>query len=170
MLRSFLQLGFIGCFCSAAALMACGGDDDGDGDGSTGGGGGGSGKGGASSTGGASNMGGARNTGGGSSQGGGPGTGGSAGGACINIAGAWTVKTHCVPTLVGSTVQVTQTGCMFTETTTKISGTLDQNGNFTASGMVPGLGTATCTGTATATMLTENCTIAGQPCAVTLGR
>jgi hypothetical protein len=153
MVRAFLQLGFIGCFCLAGAATACGGDDD-DGGGSSGG---------------ASSTGGATSTGGGS-QGGRVGTGGSGGGACINIAGAWTVRTHCVPTLVGSTVQVTQTGCMFTEMTTGISGTLDQNGNFTASGMVPGLGTANCTGTATATMITENCTIAGQACAVTLGR
>ena len=54
--------------------------------------------------------------------------------------------------------------------TTGIAGTIQANGMFTASGNVPIAGPATCTGTATATMITQNCMIGGAPCNVTLVR
>jgi hypothetical protein len=94
-------------------------------------------------------------------------TGGSGGGACPNLAGTWTVAKHCQSALVGSAVTITQNGCSFKDETYGFTGTLDGKGTLTASG---GGVSATCTGSATAKAITENCTVSGQLCTVSLTR
>lgn len=94
-------------------------------------------------------------------------TGGSGAEPCPNLAGTWTVSAHCQTALVGSTVRVSQTGCMFKDETYGFTGTLSSDGTLTVSS---GPMNATCTGTASASAVTENCTVAGQPCSVSLVR
>ncbi|HWA77916.1 MAG TPA: hypothetical protein VG937_36530 [Polyangiaceae bacterium] len=106
-------------------------------------------------------------TGGSSSTGGGTSTGGGSGADCPNVAGSWKVTMHCQSSLVGTTVQVSQSGCSFTDETYGFTGTLQSNGTLTVSS---GAASATCTGTASASAITENCTVAGQPCNVSLTR
>jgi len=75
------------------------------------------------------------------------------------------VKMHCQSAQVGKTVAVTQTGCMATVPSFNFSGTVGTNGQLNLSG-----GGITCTGTATASLITEQCMVLGQPCAVSLTR
>jgi hypothetical protein len=107
---------------------------------------------------GAQGSGGAANSSGGSAN--------SSGAAnCPNLAGDWTVKTHCQPNLVGTTVMVAQTGCSANVASYGFQGTIGANGELDFMGPQ-----ATCTGQATATTIDEQCTVAGQPCTVALTR
>jgi hypothetical protein len=106
-------------------------------------------------------------SGGSSSTGGSAATGGGSGADCPNVAGSWKVTMHCQSALVGSSVKVSQSACSFTDETYGFTGTLQSNGTLTLSSSAAN---ATCTGTASASAITENCTVAGQPCMVSLTR
>ena len=127
----------------AFALFAfgCSGDDD-----EPSGSGGRSGSGGASSSAGASN-------------------GGTTSTGCPNLAGSWKVTKHCQSVLVGSTVEVTQTGCTASVPSYGFSGTVGANGELNFSGS-----NGSCTGSASANTIDEQCTVLNQPCTVQLTR
>ena len=79
---------------------------------------------------------------------------------CIDLSGTWTVDEHCGgAAVVGMTVPVTQTGCAFTTggTFAGFAGTIDESGAITLSGVANNQ-QIDCTGTATATRITETCT------------
>jgi len=82
------------------------------------------------------------------------------GGACPNLAGTWTISEHCggAP-LIGMTVPVTQSGCVITTggTFAGFTGTVGNDGAFTLDGVANGT-SVSCTGTATTTTITEDCT------------
>jgi hypothetical protein len=97
------------------------------------------------------------------------GSGGSGGAPCPNLAGTWTISTHCDPNFVGDPISVGQSGCNFTDQTFGLSGTLDANGAFTATTMFGGQQT-TCTGTATASSIAQTCSVVGGTCSMSLVR
>jgi hypothetical protein len=95
------------------------------------------------------------------SDGGGAGGGG---GACPNVAGMWTVKTHCDPSLVGDTMTVTQSNCSLTFSA-PFNGF---NATVTSDDKISVSGPQTCTGTASASSIAMTCT--PGTCMVTLAR
>lgn len=84
----------------------------------------------------------------------------SGGSACPNLAGDWTVDEHCggAP-LIGLIVPVTQVGCQLTTggAFAGFTGTIDESGDFTLSGVANG-STIDCTGTANTSTITQTCT------------
>jgi hypothetical protein len=74
--------------------------------------------------------------------------------SCANLAGAWKVKAHCDPTLVGQNVAVTETGCSLSMAApfNGFTGTVSENGKLTISGP------QSCTGTATVSSISMTCT------------
>ena len=84
--------------------------------------------------------------------------GGSAGstgtGSCPDVSGSWKVTAHCDPSLVGSSLVVTQTECSlsFAAPFNAFAGHLAADGQISLSGP------QTCTGTATASAISMTCT------------
>lgn len=74
--------------------------------------------------------------------------------ACPNVAGTWTITEHCDTTLVGQTAVVAQTGCSlsFAAPFNGFTGTVASDGALTLGGP------QTCSGTASSSDLTLNCT------------
>jgi hypothetical protein len=106
---------------------------------------------------------------GGSAGGGAGGTGGTGGGSgqCPNVAGTWTISTHCDSSQVGSQVILTQNGCTVTDDEgTQIP--VGSDGSFVYNGSLPDGTTITCSGTATESTITETCSVGGQQCDLTL--
>lgn len=111
-----------------------------------------------------------------SSGSGGGGAGGSAGGGtggstgqCPNVAGTWTIQSHCDSSQVGAPTTLTQSGC----TVTDDEGTqilLAADGSFSWSGQLPDGTGISCSGTATANSISQTCDVGGQQCPVTLGK
>ena len=97
------------------------------------------------------------------------GSGGGGGASCPNLAGTWTISSHCDTSFVGDPVSVGQSGCRFTDQTFGFSGTLDASGAFTATTMLGGQLT-TCTGTATASTIAQTCSVLGGTCSMSLVR
>lgn len=93
---------------------------------------------------------------------------GSGSGQCSNLAGSWTVSQHCESSEVGETFIVTQSGCNVSIEPYGFSGTLQSDGSFSSTGMPPGAGTLTCTGTATGDTIDQVCEPGG--CVVQLTR
>lgn len=87
---------------------------------------------------------------------------------CPQLAGTWTIASHCSAALVGMTVPVTQKACVVSTEGAfpGLSGAVDALGRFTLSGTIGGT-QVTCSGSATASTLTESCT---GNCNVTLSR
>lgn len=106
--------------------------------------------------------------GGGGGSGGGTGGGGGGGGQCPDIAGTWTIQSHCDSSQVGAQVVVTQSGC--TATSEGLSIPLAADGSFAIDDKLPDGTPISCTGTASESSITENCTVGGQQCAITLGK
>jgi hypothetical protein len=79
---------------------------------------------------------------------------GAAGAACPNVAGTWTITAHCDATLIGQPAVVTQSACSLTFAApfNGFTGTVANDGALTLSGP------QTCSGTASSTDLTLNCT------------
>ena len=85
------------------------------------------------------------------------------GGQCPNVAGQWTIQSHCQTALQGSPVAVTQNGCSFTANwggTTPFTGVLSENGASTMTGVTGGT-TLTCTGSVTGNTWTNDCNPGG---------
>lgn len=78
---------------------------------------------------------------------------------CPNLAGEWTIEAHCGASLVGMTVPVTQVGCDITTggTFSGFTGSVAVDGAFTLGGEANGT-QVNCTGTATASTITQSCT------------
>lgn len=91
-----------------------------------------------------------------------------AGRACLELAGTWTIQSHCNAALKGMTVPVSQAGCVISTAGAfaGLSGPLDKLGHFELSGTIGGT-QVTCSGTATSELLTQSCT---GNCNVTLAR
>jgi hypothetical protein len=121
--------------------------------------------GGSKSASGGSGNGGASASASGGAASGGQANGGTTSSGCPNLAGSWTIKMYCQPGQVGKTVEVTQTGCTATVPSFNFSGPVGANGELNLSGAG-----VTCTGTATTSLITEQCTVLGQPCAISLSR
>lgn len=94
-----------------------------------------------------------------------PGSAGSVGnGSCPDLSGAWDVSAHCDPSLIGKTLQVTETACMLS-----MAAPFDAfSGSVTADGTISLSGPQNCTGTATSSAVSMNCT--PGTCAVKLSR
>jgi hypothetical protein len=91
-------------------------------------------------------------------------SGGSGSASCPDVSGSWKITAHCDRTVVGLTLQVTQRECSlaFAEPFDAFSGSLTSDGKIALSGP------QTCTGTATASSVSMNCT--PDPCPVQLAR
>ena len=90
--------------------------------------------------------------------------GSSGTGHCPDLSGAWQVDAHCEASLVGMSLEITQTGCTFS-----VSAPFDQfSGSVASDGAVSLSGPQSCTGQATTSEVTLSCTPA--PCPVKLGR
>ncbi|MDB4976477.1 MAG: hypothetical protein JWN48_4818 [Myxococcaceae bacterium] len=91
-----------------------------------------------------------------------------AGAACLDLAGTWTIASHCDAALVGTAVPVTQRLCVITTggMFAGLSGPVAQSGTFALRGTISGT-TVSCMGTASDKQLSETCT---GDCAVTLTR
>jgi hypothetical protein len=89
---------------------------------------------------------------------------GKQGTPCPDVSGAWHVTEHCDPSLVGSTLDVTQTVCAlsFAAPFNGFSGHVDDGGKLSLSGP------QSCTGNAAASQISLTCT--PGTCVVTLAR
>ena len=86
------------------------------------------------------------------------------GAACPNLAGNWTVSTHCDMSLVGQTATVTQTNCSLS-----FAPPFDGfTGSVTSAGQITLAGPQSCTGTAAMSALSLSCT--PGTCTVSLTR
>jgi hypothetical protein len=94
-----------------------------------------------------------------------PGGGGASGNSsCPDVSGSWKVTKHCEASLVGATLDVTETSCALT-----FAAPFDQfMGSVTADGKITLSGPQSCTGTATAQSVSMVCT--PGTCDVTLAR
>ena len=81
---------------------------------------------------------------------------GNGGGNCPDASGTWTISTHCESELIGSMTTITQNGCSFTEQAFGFSGTINDDGSFTATGN-PGGGELTCTGSVEGNSMSQTC-------------
>jgi hypothetical protein len=106
---------------------------------------------------------------GGSSGGNGTGGTGGSSGQCASIDGAWTIKSHCVSSQVGTTVTVHQNGCQIesVDPWTGWSGSVTAAGGISMSGPAGTGSTMTCTGTAAGSAITMSC---NPTCDVQLSR
>jgi hypothetical protein len=88
--------------------------------------------------------------------------------SCPNLAGTWTIASHCGTSLVGMSVAVAQDTCAISTggAFAGLSGDVASDGSFMLAGTVSGM-SVSCTGTATATRIDETCT---GNCSVTLTR
>jgi hypothetical protein len=80
--------------------------------------------------------------------------------ACPVLSGTWRIASHCSAAFVGMSVQLTQTDCAISVAGPLpglLSGSVEADGTFTLSGAVTGA-TLSCTGTASATSITQTCT------------
>jgi len=79
--------------------------------------------------------------------------------SCPVLAGTWTIASHCGASLVGSTVNVQQTGCDISTvfSGSPLSGPVERDGSFVLAGTVSGT-QVNCTGKASAKLITESCT------------
>jgi len=83
---------------------------------------------------------------------------------CPDLSGAWDVTAHCESSLIGMTLQVTENDCKLS-----MAAPFDKfTGNVTADGTITLSGPQSCTGTATASAVTMNCT--PGTCVVKLAR
>jgi len=101
------------------------------------------------------------NTGGGAGSGN---VGGASSGSCPDVSGSWTLTDHCESSFIGMSLMVTQRDCAlsFASPFDAFSGTVTTDGKITLSGPQD------CTGTATTTSVSMNCT--PDPCPVKLSR
>lgn len=78
-------------------------------------------------------------------------------GTCPNLAGNWTIAEHCSADFIGTTQTITQTGCAFGSSSGSARTTVNADGSFSLSDTYMG-NAFECTGTATATRITQVCT------------
>ncbi|HEX2671698.1 MAG TPA: hypothetical protein VHM25_12540 [Polyangiaceae bacterium] len=90
--------------------------------------------------------------------------GGTNDGSCPDVSGEWTVSQHCESSLIGMTLTVTENACVlsFASPFDAIDGSVSSDGKILLSGP------QSCTGTATSTSVSMNCT--PDPCPVELAR
>ncbi|HYQ45473.1 MAG TPA: hypothetical protein VER11_25980 [Polyangiaceae bacterium] len=93
---------------------------------------------------------------------------GNAGGAgnsgCPDVSGSWNITEHCEHSLIGTTLTVTQNACALS-----FSAPFDGfSGSVTTDGKITVGGPQDCTGTATTSAITMNCT--PSTCVVKLAR
>jgi hypothetical protein len=110
---------------------------------------------------------------GGSSDSPNPGSGGSGNvggannaGSCPDVSGEWTITDHCEASFIGMNLTVTENACAlsFASPFDAFSGTVTNAGKITLSGP------QSCTGTATSTSVSMNCTADSDACPVKLAR
>ena len=90
--------------------------------------------------------------------------GGADNGSCPDLSGEWTLTEHCESSFVGMTLKVTENACVLS-----FAAPFDAfSGSVTAAGKITLSGPQSCTGTATATSVSMNCT--PDPCPVKLAR
>ena len=84
--------------------------------------------------------------------------------SCPDVSGTWKVTAHCDPSLVGSSLRVTETDCAlsFDAPFDAFTGSVDAAGKITLGGP------QTCTGSATTSAITLNCS--PGTCVVKLAR
>lgn len=87
---------------------------------------------------------------------------------CADLAGTWTISSHCSSALVGTTVMVTQSNCTLTTSGAfpGFTGEIESDGSLALSGTASGM-SVSCMGMASSKTLTESCT---GNCNVTLTR
>ena len=90
--------------------------------------------------------------------------GGAGNASCPDVSGKWTLTEHCDLSFIGMTLNVTENACVlsFASPFDAFSGSVSKEGKITLSGP------QNCTGTATATSVSMNCT--PDPCPVKLAR
>jgi len=93
---------------------------------------------------------------------------GNAGGAgndsCPDVSGEWTLTEHCESSFIGMTLNVTENACALT-----FAAPFDAfSGSVTPGGKITLNGPQSCSGTATSTSVSMNCT--PDPCPVKLAR
>ena len=95
---------------------------------------------------------------------GGGNSGGASNASCPDVSGEWTLTDHCEAAYIGMTLNVTENACVlsFAAPFDAFSGSVTSGGKITLSGP------QSCTGTATATSVSMNCT--PDPCPVKLSR
>ncbi|HET7543420.1 MAG TPA: hypothetical protein VFK05_26280 [Polyangiaceae bacterium] len=88
----------------------------------------------------------------------------NAGSSCPDVSGAWQITEHCDPTLIGISMNVTETSCAlsFDAPFDAFSGDVTREGKITISGV------QSCTGSASASAISMNCT--PGTCVVKLAR
>jgi hypothetical protein len=79
--------------------------------------------------------------------------------SCPALSGSWTIASHCGAALVGTTVNVQQTGCDISTvfSGSPLAGPVAQDGSFTLAGTVSST-QVTCQGKASTKLITESCT------------
>jgi hypothetical protein len=89
--------------------------------------------------------------------------------SCPDVSGQWTIASHCDASMVGETVDVTQSGCDITYASpfTGWTGSIDENGLMECTGTGGGQ-QLTCTGALAGNAIGLTCT--PDPCAVALMR
>jgi hypothetical protein len=87
---------------------------------------------------------------------------------CPDLAGTWTITSHCSAALVGTTVMVTQSDCTLTTSGAfpGFTGEVQNDGSLALSGTSSGM-SVSCMGVASNKTLTESCS---GNCNVTLTR
>ena len=99
-----------------------------------------------------------------STQGNAAGAAGAGNQSCPALSGAWDVTAHCDPSLIGMKLQITDNACSLS-----FAAPFDAfRGNVTADGVITLSGPQNCTGTATASAVSMNCT--PGTCVVKLAR
>jgi hypothetical protein len=83
----------------------------------------------------------------------GPQGGAGSTGSCPDMSGAWDITAHCDSSFIGMTLQVSQNACAlsFAAPFDEFSGSVTEGGKITLSGP------QSCTGTATTTAVSMNC-------------
>ena len=85
-------------------------------------------------------------------------------GSCPDLSGAWDVTAHCDPSLIGKSLLVTQNSCSLS-----FAAPFDAfSGSVTADGTITLSGPQSCTGTASTSAVSMNCT--PGTCVVKLSR
>ena len=93
------------------------------------------------------------------------GSSGTTGGeSCPDVSGSWDISAHCDASVIGMTLQVTEANCALS-----FAAPFDQfRGSVATDGKITLSGPQSCTGTATASSVSMDCTPA--PCPVKLSR
>ena len=106
-------------------------------------------------------------TGDGHSAADGTGASGNGAGSCANLDGQWLLTAHCEPSFVGTTTEVTQTGCDYVGTNGDFvcPGTIAADGSVTQECSSPN-GDVSCTGTLSG----DTFSLDGNDCPVTAVR